>query len=52
LEEILDYQTFLESLGCAPAEVKRMVENRARHSFGEPALEYDPTSDDGKEDED
>jgi len=45
----MDYQTYLESLGCAPAEVKRMVENRARHSFGDFAVEYVPATKDGEE---
>lgn len=41
----MEYQKFLESIGCAPAEVKRMVESRVSHSFGQPIEEYNPASD-------
>jgi hypothetical protein len=45
----MDYQTFLESIGCAPAQAKRMVENRPRHTFGDFAVEYNPATDEDEE---
>jgi len=51
LEENLDYRRYLESIGCAPAEIARMVASRAQHSFGEVAEEYDaPEVEDDAED--
>jgi hypothetical protein len=39
----MDYQTYLESIGCSQKEIKRMVENHPRH-FGDDPLEYKPSS--------
>jgi hypothetical protein len=38
----MDYQSYLESIGCAPADVRRMVENHPRH-FGDDPIEYKPS---------
>jgi|HubBroStandDraft_5_1064220.scaffolds.fasta_scaffold06846_8 hypothetical protein len=40
----MDYQTYLESIGCAPADVKRMVSSHAQHTFGEAVEDYNPAS--------
>jgi hypothetical protein len=45
----MDYQTYLASIGTAPAAIKRMVETRAQHTFGEPVEEYNPASEDDAE---
>jgi hypothetical protein len=36
-------------VGTAPKDIKRIVSTRAQHSFGEPAEEYNPASEDGEE---